>query len=330
MLLMKLITFANAGSVFAPTAASKIAAEWDNLYSFLIAASLIACVILLGGMTYFVMKYKRKTPNDKTAYISHNSMLEFLWSFIPLCIFLGVFAWGWSIYHEMRQMPPEGSREIHVFAKRWQWEFEYKNGLKTIGEFKVPIGVPVKLIMTSVEGPGETEADKAPVIHSFYIPSFRIKQDVVPGRYTTLWFQAEKFGEFHVFCAEFCGMGHSNMMAKMIVVPKEEFEQQFLTGKDAEVGSLGAKLYKEKSCIGCHSLGTNAVVGPGFKGLFGKTEEMDDGTKVVVDENYLRESIEVPAAKTVKGFPKGAMPSFQGQLTEEELLALVDYIKDLK
>lgn len=170
-------------SNFMPPVGTEIAQQVDNLYSFLLITSLIGCLILIGGMIYFALKYKRKTANDKTPYISHNTFLEFLWSFIPLVLFLGVFGWGWYVYHQMRQMP-ENALEVHVTGYKWAWDFEYKSGKTTSGEMVVPVGMPVKLIMTSRD-----------VLHSFFIPSMRIKQDVVPGRYTAQWFNAEKIGD---------------------------------------------------------------------------------------------------------------------------------------
>src|SRR5437868_4991092 len=224
---------------FMPTEGTKIATQVDNLYAFLLLASFVSCVILIGGMVYFVWKYRRKTNNDKTAYITHNTFLEFLWSFIPLVIFLGVFGWGWYIYHDMRSMPKD-ALEVHVYGKQWAWEFEYKSGVKTGNMFVVPVNKDVKLIMTSKD-----------VLHSFYIPSFRIKQDVVPGRYTALWFNADKLGEFHVFCAEFCGTQHSGMLATLKVVPQAEYDAWL--EEESQVGTLplakrGEKLFAVKAC----------------------------------------------------------------------------------
>lgn len=310
------MSIANA-SVFAPTDATKIASEWDSLYKFLLISSLVACVLLLGGMTYFVTKYRRKTNNDKTPYISHNTMLEFIWSFIPLVMFLVMFAWGWSLYHDMKS-PPKNAKEVHVYGQQWLWQFEYKNGKKLNNEFVVPVGEPVKLIMTSKD-----------VVHSFYVPSFRIKQDVIPGRYTDLWFQAEKMGEFHVFCAEYCGLDHSKMLAKLKVVSLADYEKWLGTANEI-AGGPGAQLYNEKGCVACHSLDGSPKVGPTFKGLFGKASVFDDGTELKADENYIRESIVSPTAKTVKGFPKGVMPSFQGQLSEEDMTAIIEFIKNQK
>lgn len=307
---------------FMPTQGTEIAKQVDNLYGFLLITSLIACILVIGGMIYFAWKYKRKTPNDKTAYISHSAALEFLWSFIPLVIFLGVFAWGWYIYHEMRTMPKD-ALEINVLGKQWAWEIEYKNGFKSVNELVVPINQDVKLLLASSD-----------VIHSFFIPSFRIKQDAVPGRYTALWFNANKLGEFHVFCTEYCGTAHSGMIGKLRVVTREEFDKYMEEGQ--EEGSLplakrGEKLFALKACASCHSVDSPAVkVGPSLFKKFGTDEHMTDGTTIKADENYIRESILEPNKHIVKGFPAGVMPTFQGQLNENELNALVEYIKELK
>jgi cytochrome c oxidase subunit 2 len=308
-----------AGGSFMPPQATEIAGQVDNLYSFLLWSSFISCLILIGGMIFFVWKYKRKTATDKTPYISHNTFLEFLWSFIPLVFFLGFFAWGWFIYHQMRHMP-DNALEVHVFGRQWSWEFAYKSG-KTVGaEFVVPVNTPVKLIMTSRD-----------VIHSFYIPSMRIKQDVVPGTYTTLSFTAEKLGDFQIFCAEFCGTSHSGMMAKMKVVTMADYEKWIQENEEGmTLAQKGQKYYTDKGCVACHTIDGSPKVGPSWKGTFGSKREFDDGTSLVADENYIRESILTPNAKIVKGFPKGVMPTFQGQLTEDQLNALIEFIKSLK
>jgi len=347
-----LISQAHA-STFTPVQATVIARQVDHIYAFLLIASLISFVILIGGMIYFVIKYKRRSANDKTAYITHNHTAEFLWSFIPFLIFMFVFAWGWIVYHDMRQMP-QNALEVHVFAKKWDWRFVYKNGKevtsglddqmrKVPATMVVPVGRPVKLIMASEKISPTGDANDRPVLHSFYVPAFRVKQDVVPGRYTTLWFQAEKKGTFHVFCTEYCGAGHSAMLAAINVVENNEFEAwlageqvqgEQLAGAAAgganELVAKGRTLYAQKACIGCHSVDGAKMTGPTFKGLFGRTEKFTDGTSGVSDENYIRESILQPNAKTVAGYPAGAMPSYAGQLSEEDITAIIEFIKSLK
>lgn len=305
-----------------PTEGTLIATQVNNLYVFLLIASLIASIIVIGGMFFFVWKYRRKTPNDKTPYLSHSTTLEFLWSFIPLVIFLGVFAWGWYVYHGMRTMPMD-ALEIHIVGKQWAWEAQYKSGVKTSNLVVAPINTDVKLIMTSND-----------VIHSFFVPSFRIKQDVVPGIYTALWFNANKLGEYHIFCTEFCGSQHSGMIGTLRVVSQEQYEAWL--EEESKVGLLplaqrGEKVFQVKACASCHSTADAGVkVGPPLFKAFGKTHELANGEKVLMDENYIRESILTPNAKIVKGFPQNVMPSFQGQLSETELSALVEYIKGLQ
>jgi len=318
MILLLQQAFAEGGS-FMPPKATNIADQVDNLYSFLLWSSLVSCIILIGGMIYFVVKYKRRTDNDKTPYISHNTFLEFLWSFIPLVFFLGFFAWGWWVYHEMRQMP-ENSLEVHVFGRQWSWEFVYKSGKSSGNEFVVPVNTPVKLIMTSRD-----------VLHSFYIPSMRIKQDVIPGQYTTLSFNSNKLGDFQVFCAEYCGTTHSGMLAKMRVVTQADYEKWIQENEEGmTLAQKGQKYYTDKGCVACHSVDGTPKVGPTWKGAFGKERELADGSKAMSDENYLRESILNPNAKVVKGFPAGQMPTYQGQLNEDQVNALIEFIKSLK
>ena len=306
---------------FMPTAATNIAENVDNLYKFLLISSFIACVILIGGMIYFVYKYRRRSASDKTPRITHNNFLEFLWSFIPLVIFMLFFAWGWQVYHQMRAMP-QNALEIHIFGKQWAWEVQYKSGVAASNMIVVPVDTDVKLIMTSKD-----------VLHSFYVPSFRIKQDVIPGRYTTLWFNSTKLGEFHIFCAEYCGTSHSGMIGTLKVVSREDYdkwleeESKFSTLPLAE---RGQKLFQIKACASCHSVADKSVkVGPALFQKFGQVEHTSAG-EVPVNEDYVRESVLNPNAKVVKGFNPNVMPSFQGQLNESELLALIEYIKGLK
>lgn len=321
--LFKLFSSSSAmAQSFMPTQGTEIARQIDNLYIFLLITSFIACVIVIGGMVYFVFKYKRRTNNDKTAYISHNTFLEFLWSFIPLVIFLAVFAWGWYIYTDMRTMPKD-ALEITVFGKQWAWEAEYKNGFKTVNEVVVPVNTDVKILLTSND-----------VIHSFFVPSFRMKQDAVPGRYTAVWFNANKMGNFHIFCTEFCGTAHSGMIGTLRVVTREEFDKYMEDGQEERTLPLaerGKKIFAVKACASCHNVDNPAVkVGPSLQHKFGSVEHVDGGAEVQVDENYLRESIMQPNAKITKGFPQNVMPVFQGQISESELNALIAYIKSLK
>ncbi|MBX7231996.1 MAG: cytochrome c oxidase subunit II [Bdellovibrionales bacterium] len=308
-------------STFMPVQASKIAMHVDSLYEFLLWASLISCVLVIGGFILFSIKYKRKSESDRTPYISHNNLLEFLWSFIPFVVFMVVFAWGFFVYREMRTMPQDGL-EILVEGQKWNWTFYYKSGKISAGELWVPENTPIKLVMTSKD-----------VIHSFYLPAFRNKQDVVPGRYTALTFNAEKKGDYQVFCTEYCGDQHSAMLAKLHVVTREEFDRWLANDpyKGLSLTEIGQKVYGSR-CAMCHSQSDVKMVGPGWKGLYGSSRTFVSGDPVAkVDENYIRESILNPNAKVVVGFgPASAMPTFAGQLSEQEIMAIIELIKGLK
>jgi cytochrome c oxidase subunit II len=335
---------------FMPPRGTLIAGSVDGLYQFLLISSLISFVMLIGGMCYFGWKYRRRTATDKTAYITHDHTLEFLWSFIPFLIFIFVFFWGWKIYHDMRSFPKD-SLEIHAFAKKWEWRFMYKNGMEarsglndknepTPPTLVVPVGKPIKMIMASEQIVANNPDRKdAAVLHSFYVPAFRIKQDVVPGRYTAVWFQAEEVGEYWIFCTEYCGAGHYSMKGKIKVVPQDEFERWIAGDEGGAVvaggndpmalAKRGKVLYQNNACIGCHSLDGKVNAGPSWKGMWGEIHEMADGAKVKVDETYVRESILNPTAKVVKGYAP-VMPSYAGSLKDDDITAIIEFMKTIK
>jgi cytochrome c oxidase subunit 2 len=310
---------------FMPMAGTEIAAEVDTFYAFLLWASLVSFIILIGGMVWFLVKFKRMDENQKSAYITHNNLAEFIWSFIPLVILLIIFYWGWVIFEKIRTPPEVVSEEIHITAMQWAWEYKYRNG-KTINSLSkeslnVPVGKPVKIILTSKD-----------VLHSFYIPAFRIKQDAVPGRFTEIWFEAKEKGNFVVFCTEYCGTSHSNMMIRINVMDPEEYTAWYHSEEKPGIETLadkGKKLYLNKACASCHSLDGSKMTGPTFQGLYGKNREFKSGSSVKADENYLKESILQSTAKIVKGF-EPAMPVFQGQLEDAEVEALIEFIKSTK
>ncbi len=333
----------SAPSTYMPPAATKIAGEVDSIYTFLLISSLISFILLIGGLFYFIYKYQRKTANDKTAYITHNHTLEFVWSFIPFVIFMFVFFWGWKVYHDMRTVP-EGALEVQVMAKKWDWRFIYKsgrvvtsgvddNGQKIPATMVVPVGRPVKLIMASEKiNEASTDRSDRPILHSFFIPSARVKQDVVPGRFTMMWFNFDQPGDYWVFCTEFCGAGHSAMKAQIKAVPQADFDQ-WLSAESSGTLSLadqGKALYGAKACVGCHSADGSRVVGPTFKAAWGAKRNLEGGGSVTIDENYLRESILNPAAKIAAGYPAGVMPVYAGQLSDDEVTAIIEFIKILK
>lgn len=306
-------------SSYMPLSGNDYASEVDSLYLFLLIASFVSFVLVIGGMIYFVLKYKRVTDNDSTPYISHNNTLEFLWSFIPFLIFLFVFAWGWKLFHQAKT-PPENAFELHVTGRQWAWDFEYKSGRKSTTEFYVPVGKPIKLLMTSSD-----------VIHSFYLPAFRIKQDVVPGMYTTLWVEPKKEGEYQVFCTEYCGNDHSRMLGTMKVVSQEAFEK-WLEDDPAKayegmsLAERGAKIVQQKGCVACHSFTEKKVlVGPSLFGVFGEERTLTDGSVVTMDENYIRKSIKEPAAQKPVGFDNGVMSLIP--MSDDEVMWVIEYLK---
>ena len=292
----------------------------EKLNEFLIWISIVACVLIVLAFIYFAIRYRRKAENEEGQATQHHSFqLEILWSFIPFVIFLIAFIWGGLVYKDLKTVP-KNSLEIHVYGQMWSWEFVYKNGRKTTNEFYVPLDQPVKLIITSRD-----------VLHSFFIPTFRIKQDAVPGAYSSLWFRANKTGSFHVFCAELCGTGHSSMLAKLHVISLEKWEEWLRNdpNKGLTLSEVGKKTFQGR-CTICHKTTQEKLIGPGLAGLYNKKRSFENGKpSLTADENYIRESILNPGAKIVKGYSNQMTP-FAGLLSEEELSGLVEYIKSLK
>lgn len=291
----------------------------DWLNNFISWTAFICTFAITGVMLFFAWKYRRRPGNETTAYITHNNLLEILWTAIPTlaCIFVGFH--GYRIYHEMRT-PPSNALEINVTGQKWAWSYKYPNGKTADKDLVVPVGKPIRLVLKSKD-----------VNHSFFLPTMRVKEDAIASDYHYLWFTPIKIGESHIFCAEYCGNSHSAMTGTLKVVSQEEFED-FVNDRKVEdlpPEEIGKKLYQTKACMTCHSLDGNRGVGPSFKGLFGKVETFEDGSTLTVDENYIRESILVPTKKIVKGFAP-AMPAFEGQLKDEEIQGLIAYIKTIK
>jgi len=298
-----------------PARASTGAGNVDALYIFLVLLAGFMSVAVFTMIVVFALRYHRR-HGVEAEQIEGSTALEITWSVIPLGIFMVIFAWGAVIYFKERT-PPRGATEVYVVAKQWMWKLEHEEGQREINELHVPVGRDVKLIMTSQD-----------VIHSFYIPAFRIKQDVLPGRYTTLWFRATKPGVYHLFCAEYCGTQHSGMIGQIVVMEPAQYEAWL--GGGAASGSLasnGRNIFQQLGCPTCHRSDVQGR-GPNLVGVFGKPVLLEDGRTVIADENYVRESILSPSAKVVNGF-KPIMPVFQGLVSEEQLNALVAYIKSL-
>lgn len=306
-------------SVFMPPQASAYAADADILYAFILNVSAVAFVLIIFCIIYFGVKYKRKTADDKTPHLSHNFKLEIVWTIIPALIFFFMFAWGWKLWNQAIRTP-KGALEIFVESQKWSWSFHYKSGRNSVNEVYVPIGKPVKFILSSKD-----------VIHSFFLPAFRKKQDAVPGTYTHLWIQPNKEGEYYIFCAEFCGTEHSSMIAKLKVVSYKKYADWLSNDpyKGMSLIDIGKKTFKA-SCIACHNTNKLTKVGPGFGSAWGSTKNFSDNTIGVMDAVYIRDSILKPNAKIVKGFSKGVMPTFKGQISEQQIRGLIEYIKSLK
>jgi len=292
-----------------------MAGNVDALFVFLVLLSTLVSVAIFTMILIFAVRF-RKRRGVPAEQIEGSTPLELTWSIVPLGIFMVIFLWGAIIYFQERT-PPQGATEVYVVAKQWMWKLQHQEGQREINELHIPVGQDVKMIMTSQD-----------VIHSFYVPAFRIKQDVLPGRYTTAWFHATKPGTYHLFCAEYCGTQHSGMIGQVVVMEPAQYES-WLSGGGAS-GSLadnGQALFQQLGCSTCHRSDTQGR-GPNLVGVYGKPVQLEDGRTVMADENYVRESILSPAAKVVAGF-KPIMPTFQGIVSEDQVNALVAYIKSL-
>ncbi|AJE04388.1 cytochrome c oxidase subunit II [Geobacter pickeringii] len=306
-----------------PDQAARSTGEVDAVFLFIVAVGLFFFFLTQGFLIYFAIRYRRRRgePEEETPQITENGILEFIWVVIPSLLVLAIFVVGWWGYRDMVR-PIPGAMEINVTARQWLWEFTYPDGRKVINELRIPVGKPVKLTMTSTD-----------VLHGFFIPDYRLKQDILPGRYTHLWLQPEKTGTFVIFCSQYCGTGHSAMMANLVVVPPDDFARwQKGPAEGAGGESLahrGEELVEKSGCLACHSLDGSRKVGPTFKGVFGHQVELEGGSSVVADENYLKESIVEPNAKIVKGYPP-VMPTFKGTLSDDDIAAIIAYLKTLK
>jgi cytochrome c oxidase subunit 2 len=244
-------------------------------------------------------------------------MLEITWTVVPLLITMVIFVWGASVFFAMSR-PPDETLNVYVVGKQWMWKFQHLDGQREIDELHVPVGRPVKIIATSED-----------VIHDFFVPAFRVKADVIPGRYVSVWFNPTKPGRYHLFCAEYCGTKHSGMIGEVIVMQPSDYEAWLSGGgPEGSLASAGGKLFADLACNTCHRADAQGR-GPVLEGLFGKTVTLQDGGMITADEAYIRESILTPSAKIVAGF-QPIMPTFQGLVTEEQLLELIEYVKSLR
>jgi cytochrome c oxidase subunit 2 len=300
-----------------PQQASTVASSVDALYFFMVAVTAFFSVLIAAMVIVFAVKFRRRS-NDEVGHPSHGSLvLELTWTIIPLGIAMVMFVWGAGVYFKIAT-PPNDAMEIYVVGKRWMWKAQHVTGQREINELHVPVNQPVKLILGSED-----------VIHAFYIPAFRVKMDAVPGRQTTMWFEATTPGSYHLFCAEYCGTSHSGMIGTIHVMEQPDFQAWLGGGRPTgSMADQGKKLFTELGCITCHS-GDSAARGPKLDGVFGNPVTLASGETVIADENYIRESIMTPMAKMVQGFPP-LMPTYQGQVSEEQITQLTEYIKSLR
>lgn len=318
----------SSATFWLPEQASTFAADHDWLFYFIYWVSVVAFIGLMATMTLFAIKYRRRSPDQRTSPNEGNTMLELLWSAIPGLVFVFIFAVGFKTYIDMAT-PPANAMEIRVVGYKWFWEMRYPNGTTMNNTMVVPVDTPVKLVMSSEA----TSPQDPAVIHSFFVPAFRTKRDVLPYRYTVMWFEATEVGDYHIFCAEYCGTGHSKMIGTVRVVPQDQFEEEMKPkGWDEDTESFvefGQRTFVEAGCTACHSTDGSRLVGPTLQGIYNQPVELTTGESVTADENYLRESIMDPQASIVAGYPP-SMPTYAGRLNDQQIDGLIDYIKSLQ
>jgi cytochrome c oxidase subunit 2 len=299
-----------------PPQGSSFSREVDYLYFALLAFSAAMILLVLVPMLYFLLHYRRGKLANRKEPLLPEIRIEVTWIVLPLIFMMGLFAWGADLYFREQRVPAD-AMELNVVGKQWMWKIQHPEGNREINEMHVPIGRNIKLLLASQD-----------VIHSFFLPVFRIKRDVIPGYYTTEWFHATKVGTFHIFCAEYCGTQHSGMIGKMVVMNPADYQRWLSSGRPGtSLVETGERRFRELGCSGCH-MGSSVIKAPPLEGLFGKSVPLQGGEFVTADEGYIRDSILLPNSKVTAGY-QPLMPSFQGRVSEEEILELIAYIKSL-
>lgn len=299
-----------------PREASTIAALTDHLYYFLIGLSGVVIAVVFGPMVVFLFKYRRGRKAYRKPLQVSTTKIEITWTVIPTLISLGLFAWGAKVYFD-EEVPPPNALQINVVAKQWMWKIQHQEGNREINALHIPVNRPVKLTMGSED-----------VIHSFYVPAFRTKQDVVPGRFTTEWFQPDRVGVYNFYCSEYCGAGHADMRGKIYVMKPADYEKWLKRTQPKDtLAQAGEKLFHEYGCSGCH-VNSTAVHAPPLEGVYGHMVPLSDGSFVRADDKYIRDSILLPKSQVVAGY-KPVMPTYKGRLTEDELFQVLAYIKSI-
>ena len=300
------------GFVLFPTSASTIGNEVDLLYFFMLAVTAFFTLLILALVVFFALYYRRRSPEDRPAAVATDIRLELVWTLIPLGIAMVMFVWGAKIWIQNGKIPAN-AMEISVIGKQWMWKVQHPEGRREINELHVPIGRKVVLNMTSQD-----------VIHDFYCPEMRVKHDVIPGRYSQEWFEPTTAGKYHLFCSQYCGADHAEMVGYVYVMNPADYQAWLVSSSlDEPPAVAGARVFTQYSCNTCHG-----VQAPTLANLYGSQVRLEDGSTVIADDDYIRESIVAPRAKIVAGYPP-IMPTFKGQLSEEQIIDLVAYIKTL-
>jgi len=306
-------------NILMPESASTIAPRVDMLIWALTAMSAFFFFLVVGVITFLAIKYRKGSDANRDLAHPDNDALEITWTIVPTILAVGMFVVSTAIFFQYRQTP-EGASEIYVTGKQWMWKLQHPSGKREINALHVPVGVPIKLTMTSED-----------VLHSFFIPAFRVKQDVLPGgRYTSLWFEATRTGEYHLFCTEYCGTDHSRMIGTVTVMEPADY-QRWLESDDSVMASNmtpGEALFAKHGCVTCHN-GDDASRGPDLAGKYGTKETLNSGEIIVIDDEYIRESIMNPQAQLVAGFAP-LMPVFKNLINEEEVFLIIEHIKSLE
>jgi cytochrome c oxidase subunit II len=297
-------------------AASSAAVEIDALLAGLLLVSVAVLVVVFGLMLFYGVRYRHNSPVARENIAQRTFRFEISWTVATLLIFFGLFIWGSHLYIRLLD-PPDDALKVYVVAKRWMWKVEHDGGQREINALHVPVKTPVELVMTSQD-----------VIHDFFVPAFRLKRDVLPGQYETMWFTAEQTGTFHLFCSQLCGVDHAHMTGSVVVLSQEDYARWMAeNGASQTLAQQGAPLFVRYGCSGCHS-GQGTVRAPSLAGLYGSPVPLSDGGTVIADDRYIRDSILQPKRQVVASYDP-VMPSFQGVIGEDDLVRLVAYIESL-
>jgi len=298
-----------------PEQASTVAPLVDGLYLFLVLLTGAVSLLIWFVIFYFAIKYRRRPDNELAQEQEPPIALEMTWTILPTIIFIVIFIAGAWVFFRLQRVPTNAI-EVYATGRQWMWKFQHPTGQREINSLHVPVGRPIKITMASED-----------VIHSLWFPAFRVKLDVLPNRYRDMWFQATKTGRYHLFCAEYCGTQHSGMIGWVDVMEPTEYQKWLAGGAEGSLASQGEKLFQKYACNTCH-LDVASGRGPTLAGLYGKPQPLADGTTVVVDDNYIRESILDPAAKVAAGY-QPIMPVFKGQVSEDDLVRLLAYLRSV-